>query len=241
MPMQWTNTETTYFIDTEKVVLNVGSQDGSSFEITAHTMDNLDLPCSSVPAGLLQEEELSVPIDVIDKAKPDILIGQDNAALMRILRSQLGKSGRVVASETPLGWFIGGSTPSMPFRCLLLVSGHHIEDRLETLVEQYINTDNFGVTGDQHVESDDNMMARKIMEDTTLFKDDRYETALLWKNSIEELPDNKELVIKRHLGFEKKMKRTPDLWRRVDQLMKSYLAKGYSREVHEEEKLVRKN
>ena len=37
------------------------------------------------------------------------------------------------------------------------------------------------------------------------------------------------------------MKRTPDLWRRVDQLMKSYLAKGYSREVHEEEKLVRKN
>lgn len=71
-------------------------------------MDNLRLLKAVDTRAVIEEENW-----VIDSANctlgTEILVGQDNARLMRTLQSRESKNGKLVASETPLGGVIEGS------------------------------------------------------------------------------------------------------------------------------------
>lgn len=49
MALQWTDTNTTHIFDSEQVTLTIGKATGEEgFAIQAQTLDNLDLPSSSL-------------------------------------------------------------------------------------------------------------------------------------------------------------------------------------------------
>lgn len=233
LALQWTNSKTTYYADSERVQFQVSNLDGARrFAIIADTMDDLDLPVASVPAQLLIDEKLNVPVEPYDGCKPELLVGQEYASMTRTIRSVVGATGRVVASETPLGWVVEGVSAAEPqIRRLLLVAAHRVESQLESLVEQFIEADNYGLVEEKDVlrESDECLKARAMMGEMTQLECGRFCTGLLWKRPDVMLPDNRNQAMKRHLLFESKLARQPGLWQRVNELMRSYALKRYIR------------
>lgn len=223
--------------ETEGVEITLRSvYTGREFTVIAQTKDDLILPHNNVTSADLQEEELShLPIDRDQTETPRILIGQDNAALMRTFKSQEGISGTVVASETPFGWVIEGTRRIVTPVCLVVNANS--DSRMEAMLLQYINDERFGLQpdGDVQLDSDDNIRARKLMNQNTHFDEaaGRYETGLLWKDDNTKLPNNRASAVKRLLQFEKKLAKDPQLRVKVNELMASYVQKGYSRPVSE--------
>ena len=230
LTLQWTNEATVQNVESERVTLVIAPiEGGERFEITAQTMDNLSPPQGTVTAEVVDEEEFDVPVTVNNNCHPEILIGQDNAVVMRTLRSVLGKSGQLVASETPFGWVVEGRVGELGAKRVLSIT--HQREPLDKLVAEFVENDNYGLVDEKDVlrESDRDMAARRKMQDDTVYKDGRYETGLLWVNRETVLPDNKGGALQRHLKFEEKLRRNPDLWARLNVLMDSYLAKNYIR------------
>ena len=125
-------------------------------------MDDLDLPLASVPARLLHEEELNVGIDSFEMCKPELLVGQDYASMTRTIRSVIGLSGKVIASETPLGWVVEGVSPKKPqINRLMFCNAHRIESPMKTLVERVNEAGNGGPAGQRVV----GVAAGKLVEE----------------------------------------------------------------------------
>ena len=163
LALQWTNSKTTHFADSERVEFHLGKLDGTrQFAIAADTMDDLDLPLASVPARLLHEEELNVGIDSFEMCQPELLVGQDYASMTRTIRSVIGLSGKVIASETALGWVVEGVSPKKPqTNRLMFCNAHRIESPMKTLVERVNEAGNGGPAGQRVV----GVAAGKLVEE----------------------------------------------------------------------------
>lgn len=96
-----------------------------SFTIEAHTASGLNLSSSVVNGKMLEREGLlDVPVTRLNGAVPMILIGQNNVELLITRGARIGKSRRVVASETAFGWIVEGQDREplrvATHRCLLI-------------------------------------------------------------------------------------------------------------------------
>lgn len=77
------------------------------------------------------------------------------------------------------------------------------------------------------------------MRATTVLKDDRYETGLLWRYDQVELPDSLQMARQRPVCLERKMSRDPRLRENLNQQIKDYVTKGYARKLSEIEEVAR--
>ncbi|XP_068149532.1 uncharacterized protein [Drosophila tropicalis] len=68
--------------------------------------------------------------------------------------------------------------------------------------------------------------------------DNRFGTGLLWKTDDFNIPDSKEMVIKRQLSLEKKFNRDPEYRKQYCKLMLEYEQKGYIRLIQESEQNI---
>lgn len=114
----------------------------------------------------------------------------------------VGKSGLVVASQTPLGWVRGQHEGESTDRHCMFVTTDPPED-LNDMVQQYIERESFGLgrDDDANFDSDENTRVRRTMEASTHFLGDSFETALLWKEPRVELPNIKDMAMRRHHSF----------------------------------------
>lgn len=226
---------------------------GEEYELNAKTYRKLTLPQNRLTREILASEKLDhLPFDCSFKGRPLFLIGQDNCFVTRTLRSELGSSNRVFASETPLGYTFEGELGGRPrtqqrrgAREDLLDSAKTQEEeevclsiftdrRMEKMMTDYINDDHFGLAPDETilVESDEYMRARAMMEANTVQRaDGHFETGLLWTNDDIKLCDNYAAVKRRHLNWEKNLWKEPEKQDKVNTVMRSYLAKRYIRPV----------
>lgn len=76
----------------------------------------------------------------------------------------VGKSGLVVASQTPLGWVRGQHEGESTDRHCMFVTTDPPED-LNDMVQQYIERESFGLGRDDvNFDSDENTRVRRTME-----------------------------------------------------------------------------
>lgn len=216
---------------TEKVEFDLSNENGERvFRIAAQTKDDLVLPAHLLAKEMIRDEGLQdLPLPYFDGAVPQVLIGLDNAHLMTPSETRRGSSENLFACNTALGWVVFGQLRPTTERCML-ING---DAELEEIVEQFIEGEHFGLADDDTVNvlSDDNARAMELMDGLTRRVGDRYESGLLWRRPDVKLPPNRELAEQRHSSFQKKLRRDPELWRRLTNLMELYRDKGYIQEV----------
>ncbi|XP_065365548.1 uncharacterized protein LOC135958579 [Calliphora vicina] len=192
-------------------------------------VSNLKLPAQSFNMDLSRHPGL--PIKLYNDVVPKVLIGLDHCHLgLPDEIVSLDENGPY-AANTPLGWVVFGKMMGKQDSenlCLLSVQP---EQRLYDLVAKYFETENFGVKLLPVIESKDDLRARKIMNETTIKIDGRFQTRLLWREDDVVLPDSYSMALNRLVGIERKMNRSPEFGAAYKSIMKDYLSKRYVRKL----------
>ncbi|XP_049294139.1 uncharacterized protein LOC125769448 [Anopheles funestus] len=203
-----------------------------------HTVKELALPAQSVDVIRLSASFPNLkglPLYSYEHAVPRVLIGVDNCHLSQSLKTAEGKCDEPVASKTRLGWVVYAPCP-VPARHMqsfhVCTCGGSSDDRLTAIVKEYFTLESIGIDKSSKVlESKDNERALAILERETKFKDDHYETGLLWRYDALDLPCNKAAAMKRYVCLKQKMRKDRVLAEAVNAKMREYLSKGYIKKL----------
>lgn len=243
--LRWTNG----IVHSEKgsmmVSLNVSGirREHSSYQLpVVRTVENLGLPEQSIDLEKLTKRYPylnDIPVDGFNRVKIGILIGGNYAKLALPSDVREGDWGEPVARKTRLGWVISGPHDGE--------SGHgnfvqyHVHEcpcqgeydrELEKLVTDFFSLENFGVQmSSRCIESKEDQRAKYILESTTKFLGDRYETGLIWKYDEINLPNNFDMALKRLECVERKMASDPKLLENFNKQIQEFLVKGYARKL----------
>lgn len=234
--LEWLNGNTNF--KSQRVCVNIVVPGQEMQLIRASTLDKINLPRHTISEELIKSEELdSLPIEYACDVVPTILIGQAQAVLTRSLQSVVGKSGLVVASQTALGWVVEGQYEGEGTDAHCMFVNTDPPEDLNDVVQQYIERESFGLGRDDDVifDSDENARARRTMEASTRFLGDRYETALLWKEPRVDLPNNKDLALRRHHSFIHGLKKKPGDYEQVAAIIRQYKESGFLSSVSDED------
>lgn len=223
-----------------------GTGSGSKkFDLTnVRTVRELNLPSQSVSFSDLRNRFQSfggLPVEDYRDAKPKILIGVDNIHLGVSMRNVSGNSPGPVATKTRLGWVVCGPWSSSDSSHRHIAPVFHNQmissmDVLQQTVSDYFSIENFGINqSTQTLESPQDKRARHIMEQSTKYIDNRYQTGLLWKKDAVHFPDSYPMAKNRLATLERKMKRNPTYAKQYIDIIDDYVAKGYARRLSPEE------
>ena len=96
--------------------------------------------------------------------------------------------------------------------------------------EHYWSVENYGTVSksDPIMMLKDEKQAMSILQISTVWKNQRYEIPLLWKEDHPELTNNKELALQRLYSIEKKLEKSPELEEKYSNAIKEYIDKGYA-------------
>ncbi|XP_062712864.1 uncharacterized protein LOC134289986 [Aedes albopictus] len=242
--LTWTGKVARHEKDSRLVSLKISGEDSSrSFALSGvSSVKQLDLPVQT-----MQYEELAsqypylsgLPVKSYEEAVPRILIGLDNIKLSLPLKTRGGQINGPVAAKTRLGWTLFGSIDNAKVDSLSPV--FHIcksaeESSLHDLVEGYFATENLGVSVTCGPEADEDRRAKDILQRTTVKRaDGHYETGLLWRYDIMELPPSYGMAERRLICLEKKLRKYPELQASLEKQIAEYQCKGYAHKATTEE------
>ena len=162
----------------------------------------------------LQHLELSDPIDGSPK-EIDVLVGSDYYWTL--------VTGRMpTAVHTRLGWVLSGPTTLFD-GCenpATLVYTYSCNECFRERLRAFWEIESLGVC-----ETTPNGAKVEPGEEIT-FRDGRYEVTLPWKSSLPNLPDNYHLSRRRLTGLLQRLRRTPNVMKEYDCIIKSQLEQG---------------
>ncbi|XP_065083433.1 uncharacterized protein LOC135705588 [Ochlerotatus camptorhynchus] len=250
--LNWTAEQHREEKDSVKLSLEISGVEGRSkrYRIPkVHTVRCLALPHQTVKIDELASEYKyleGLPIDSYWNVSPRILIGIDNCRLGHALNSHEGREDEPVASRTRLGWLVYGpcSTAVRPInKSYSAYHSFHIcpcseqcDAELHNSVKDYFSLENVGVVRpEKPLLSKDDDRAIQLLKSQTRMKGNRYETGLLWKYDDVQLPNNKQMAMKRLLCLEKKLLKEPDLAKAFNEKLREYEQKGYIRKLSPDE------
>ena len=110
---------------------------------------------------------------------------------------------------------------------------------LDVLFERFCDDDLFGVVNRtvQPV-SPENKHALQILETTTQFVGDRYESGLLWRSDSPRLKkNNRSMAERRHQSIERRFKINPSLAEKYSAAINEYIKLGHARKLSSEESI----
>ncbi|XP_055632505.1 uncharacterized protein LOC129772980 [Toxorhynchites rutilus septentrionalis] len=239
--LQWTanmsrieNTSQVISVD----VSEIGKKTRHTLE-NARTVDHLNLPQQTLRVEPLQKQFqhlIGLPVRSYENAVPQILIGLRDLSLAVPLKIKEGVKGPI-ASKTRLGWCIYGHVDGG--RDVEHLNYHTCDCsaivKLDTIVRDYFNREDTGVTPLQPLESVDNQRAMDLLQRTTYKVDGRFCTGLLWKNDHFELPDSYGMALRRLTCLERRMKRDPVVGESIHRQLRDYQTKQYAHRATKEE------
>lgn len=213
------------------------------------TVEELALPSQTISRNEIVKKYSylkNVPFPEMYEARPRILIGLNYAKLKMSLEVVVGEDDSIenpIAARTPLGWLVYGQNQDI--KSSYYVQHHKFEicpcnlekdEDLHQLFKEYSSVDSFGVSASAKCpESKEIEKAKRIMEDTTIRRDGRFETGLLWRYDNFQVPDSFSMAIKRLECTENKLRKTPDLLANVNNQIKDFITKGYIRKLNKNE------
>ena len=198
------------------------------------TVQDLKLPSQSINVRRLRQDwkYLSdVDLDCLKNAKPMLLIGQDNMRLIAGRELVEGPENGPMMSLTKLGWVIHGNNCVLRER----VDKEFVhltvkkEDELHNLVKSYWSLETLGIKyAAESAKFPASQRAEEILRDTTRRIGSRFETGLLWKHDNLQLPESKQMALKRLGSVEKKMDANPDYAAHYCTKIEDMINKGYA-------------
>ncbi|XP_036340046.1 uncharacterized protein LOC118749359 [Rhagoletis pomonella] len=212
--------------------------------INVRTVANLGLPQQSLFSDTISNNAhfKGLPIRPYNRSRARILIGLDNAKVGVPIEIRENKDSNLIAAKCRLGWSIYGrgtincTEQSRVFHtCECSPSA---EDRMDQQMKAFFSIDSTGVYAPtKPLLCKDDERAIKLMENSTRFcaAEKRWETGLLWKNDVVELPDSLPMAIRRLSCLESKMERDPSTNRFLIDIIQDYERKGYVRKLEKNE------
>ena len=172
---------------------------------------------------------------LIKEKKVELLLGSDlhQAYLLKDIR--IGPPGESTGMHTALGWTIYGKDDGnqevkdiprvmVNFVQQMRPSRDSCNDILKILEQDFADLDVPQVTcmslEDKH--------ALQIMNKTVKKIGDHYSVGLLWKDDDPQLPNNREMAVKRLLSMKRKFIADPNLHQKYSQKMDDYIKNGYA-------------
>ena len=104
-------------------------------------------------------------------------------------------------------------------------------------VEHFGEIENYGTVPkqDDGIMTKDEKRALNILQDTISFKEGKYETRLLWKEDIVNLPNNRQLAVQRLQSLEKRLARNEDLKTIYHKTVKQYIDNNHATKIPPED------
>ncbi|XP_062701454.1 uncharacterized protein LOC115254319 [Aedes albopictus] len=239
--LKWTGNVTREENDSKRVAFEIsGLGKTERYWISdVGTTKSLNLPMQTLPVKKLMQDFQhlrGIPIEEYHDAVPRLLIGVDNLKLSLPLKVREGKEGVPVAVKTRLGWCVYGGQRSDDSS----LASYHIcecnEDTgMDETVKAYFSMEDVGVRPANDCMSEEDKRAHQILEETTIFVGDRYESGLLWRFDKFELPDSYPMAIKRLQCLQRRMEKDPVLKENIQRQIQEYLERGYAHRASAEE------
>jgi hypothetical protein len=215
-----------------------GMSSRESHDLTAHTVDRLNLASQSVNRSVVSEcSHLRHLEDELcyESAQPTVLIGQDSWHL--IVSRQICEGGKQqpCASLTQLGWVLHGVNEK-PRR--LNGSVNHVkptydnQDPALALIREHFSIESLGIEPRKRTDDPEDR-AVQILEKTCkrLPGQDRFEAGLLWKTDNETLPENRTHALKRLHSLEKRLDSDSALKLEYNRQMNDFLDQGFAERI----------
>ncbi|XP_035914925.1 uncharacterized protein LOC118513377 isoform X1 [Anopheles stephensi] len=185
-------------------------------------------------------EKLKIYVPVLDHPNeaPSMIIGLDNIDLFAALETRIGNRGEPIAVRSKLGWTVYGvdgyrKVYNVP------VNMHQIQSldnrQLHDMMKQQYQLEELRSDNYNPPIANEEQRARDILEKTTCRVGDRFQTGLLWRDDVRELPESYPMAEKRMLQLSRKLSKKPDLNTAVCRMIQEYQDKGYAHELAESE------
>ena len=202
-----------------------GIKNVETFDLkSAYAIDNLDLPSQKLEIENVNRYHhlQDLEINPLGGEVPRILLGQDNWRLIVSREIREDASCEIAASRTLLGWVIHGSLKSyQPKKHSLQISVvcsvnrdlssiNESDENLHDLVKSYFALETLGV-GKVVRKNKVEEQALNILDKTTRYCNDYWETGLLWAQENPYLPNNYNSALSRLISLEKKLDREPHI------------------------------
>ena len=242
LKLQWLNGKS---VSEQTEIVNVmisAMNEEAKYEMKrVYLTNNLELPKQSVVKRQLFPKNphmVNMPIPEYIAAEPKMIISIAHAFLTAPIEVNLNpnENGPIVM-KCKLGTVVYGPTectsPSVKFVCHTnKVNPQDPNDAMKQMMYEYFEMESCGVkTNVKQPISHQDETALKIMEKTTKFVGDRYETGLLWRAEHIKLPNSYEMAEKRLISLENKFKKNPEFATQYCNKMDDLFKKGYAKRV----------
>ncbi|XP_059223223.1 uncharacterized protein LOC131997003 [Stomoxys calcitrans] len=233
--LKWTGNVEREEQNSSRLCITLAGPNQKRFKADVRTVKHLSLPKQTVDCEAIVQAFpylKGIPIQGYKDAVPRILIGLNNSRLCISQRIKEGKANQPVAICTRLGWLLCGSSKGISsveyHHCHVCECNVDLENNLDKLIKRFYCLESSGISCTMKALSDDDSKAIAIMEKYTKQRpDSHYETALLWRDENEVMPNSYEMAKKRYLCLEKRLKADKDLDAILNKTISEYVSKGY--------------
>ncbi|KAJ8038757.1 hypothetical protein HOLleu_16272 [Holothuria leucospilota] len=164
----------------------------------------------------------------------DLLIGLDQIDLHYSMRDVCGKPGEPVARLARLGWTCIGcpvkekdAKSHTNFMRTYFTHHNDVMAELNSTMRQFWETETLGTTPKAlKLNSKEQAVIAKV-KSTLVYKNGRYQVGVQWKGECNDLPDNKEMAIKRLENTERRLISNPVLGQAYSDVLNKYIEKGF--------------
>jgi hypothetical protein len=237
--------------DTTKVSFKIYSRDKRSF---------FNIPvCYAVPALKIRNDDIDLKKVVKDwphlaglkvparkSVDVEVLIGSCDIAPQEILdiRKDPLNERAPRGLRTAFGWCIAGpispSTVTTQLQCNSLSLPLSADQDLADAINRFLLIETYEArSGAKAPIGKEELRAINILNDTTKFVGDRYESGLLWKSDEPNLPDNSGSVLNRFFKLERRLVADKNLGQRYSTAINEYINLGHARKLSDEESAIR--
>lgn len=161
--------------------------------------------------------------DGISELEVDVLIGEDFYWSFILGKIASGSNGPV-AVETPLGWVLSGvmKDPSVQNvnLSILKVAVEPVDRVVEQKLKDFWSLESIGVVNEPKTNDPEDF------ESNISFEKGRYTVQLPWKQNDTVLPDNYYICKMRLNGLVKRLRKSPDIFKQYDDLIKTQEKEG---------------
>ena len=233
----------------EKIDFSVIGAFGKRQVKGAVTSNNVKFPSQSVPSDLISSLRLphNVNLSPYCSAQVQILICQDNWQFLTTHEIIPLENGTFAASRSLLGWALHGPAYFSSSHCRQIHSIRESyetceeiereksgDERLEEMIKLFFRLEAIGAnTGGINASEYDR--AQKILDETSLFTGEHWETGLLWKRDRAPDVNSYPMAFKRLKSLENRLDRDPEYARLYYKEMQRFIDKGYAVKVANDE------
>ena len=212
----------------------------------AWALRDLTIPLKHISAGMKATRWTHlqhVPFPDAERGKVSILIGTGIQEAFIPLEVRKGKPNEPFAIRSCLGWSVLGGSVGAASKHLFNLNFVSTEDTsLSRQLEEFWRVESCGTLKERRrTMSVEDHKALKIINNTISFADGHYQMGLLWKHEDPYLPFNRSLAETRLKALKGRFRRNPELEMKYRSVVNDYIAKGYARQLSEEEASSKSN